>query len=364
MLVDWENELLNNITKADELKNLLKMSEEETERLSKTLEMYPMSISRYYLSLINFNDENDPIRKMCIPDIAENVSGGMKDTSGEALNTKLQGIQQKYPQTALILSTSQCAMYCSHCFRTRLVGVENNEVVNNRKTVYDFVSEHKEISNVLISGGDAFLNSNEVIEDYLKNLTEIPHLDLIRFGTRTPVVFPTRIYGDNGLLDILKKYTLKKRIIVVTQFCHPNEITSESEKAVKALNNIGVTVRNQAVLLKGINDNSMVIADLMRGLTAIGVDPYYIFQCRPVEGVKNNFQVPLLKGYEIVENAKKQLNGVSKSFRFVMSHETGKMEVLGSARQNYLVFKYHEAKNPDDYGKLFEYRIDAGQCWL
>lgn len=362
--MNWLEELNKNITSAEELKQILHLSEEEARKMEEILDRFPLSLGSYYLSIINMEDENDPIKKMCIPSVTETDVSGSFDTSGEATNTVITGLQHKYSQTALILSTSLCAMYCRHCFRKRLVGTSDDEIAVHFDEIMNYINEHKEISNVLISGGDSFLNKNEVIEKYLSRLSEMEHLDFIRFGTRTPVVLPSRIYGDEELLNILEKYNRKKTIYVVTQFNHPNEITEEAVKAVNCLERIGITVKNQAVLLKGVNDNAKTMATLLRKLTASGIDPYYVFQCRPVTGVKNQFQVPFLQGYKIIEEAKAMVNGLGKSFRYCMSHESGKMEILGEIAPNKMIFKYQEAKKTENYGKLFEYQVSDSQCWL
>ena len=216
----------------------------------------------------------------------------------------------------MILSTNQCAMYCRHCFRKRLVGLSDEEIAKHFEEMAQYIKEHKEISNVLISGGDSLVNSNTKIEYLLKLFTSIDNLDFIRFGTRIPVVMPQRISEDLQLLEILKKYSKKKQIYIVTQFNHPNEVTEESKKAIKMLQKIGIVVKNQTVLLKGVNDDSHVLGSLLKKLTSIGVVPYYIFQCRPVKGVKGQFQVPFERGYEIIEGAKAMQNGQGKCFKY------------------------------------------------
>lgn len=245
-----------------------------------------------------------------------------------------------------------------------MVGATDKEVLTHFQEMVDYVTEHTEISNILVSGGDSFLNSNYVIAKYLDAFTQIDHLDFIRFGTRVPVVLPQRITEDPELLDLLERYNHKKTIYVITQFNHPNEITPQATKAVEALEKVGITVKNQAVLLKGVNDNPDTMATLMRRLTSIGVDPYYVFQCRPVTGVKNQFQVPILTGYRVMEEAKSKLNGLAKSFNYVMSHETGKMEFLGIMEGNQMLFRYQEAKYPQNYGKTFVLPLKEDQCWL
>jgi len=360
----WQESLRQNVTKASELRDFLNLTPQEEAQIAKILAKYPMSIPFYYLSLIDPLDKDDPIRKMSIPSPEEFDMGGLADTSGENENTVFVGMQHKYTQTAIILSTSQCAMYCRSCFRKRLVGLSSEEIARQTEEMIAYIKQHKSIKNVLISGGDAFLNSNNVIEDYLKKLCPIKHLDFIRFGTRTPVVFPARITEDQELLQILEKYSHQKQIYITTQFNHPRELTQAAAKAVKLLSQIGVGTRNQIVLLKGVNDNPQVLSGLLSGLTKYGVIPYYIFQCRPVTGVKNQFQVPLADGYEIVEQAKNLQSGFGKNLKYVLSHETGKIEILGKDKHQHMLFKYHQAKNPADLGKIFSIDLAPNQCWL
>ncbi len=343
---------------------MLGLNEADSAQMARILAQFPMSVPRYYLSLINWDDENDPIRKMCIPSVRETDLSGSFDTSGEASNTVVVGMQHKYHATALILSTNRCAMYCRHCFRKRLVGLSDAEIASHLDEMIAYIKEHKEISNVLVSGGDAFLNDNEVIEEYLSRLCEIDHLDMIRFGTRVPVSFPQRVTSDPDLIALLKKYNEKKQLFVITHFNHPNEITPESTAAVHAILSAGIPIRNQTVLLHGVNDDSEVLGTLLRRLIRIGVIPYYVFQCRPVSGVKNQFSVPFLRGIQVVEGAKRMQNGQGKSLRYALSHPTGKIEILGTVGGNRMLFKYHQAKYDKDAGRMFTMDLDENQTWL
>lgn len=360
---NWKERLEKCYRSVSELKDRFSFSDEEVSRLMEIEEKYPVCIPEYYLDLIDVDDRRDPIRKMCIPDAMEFSSGGEKDTSGEADNTVVQGMQHKYSQTALILSTNQCAMYCRHCFRKRLVGLSSEEIASHLPEMRDYVSSHTEINNVLISGGDAFLNSNEVIERYLKTFMPIENIEFIRFGTRTPVSFPYRITEDEELLRILERYGRDKSIIIVTQFNHPKEISEEAVKAVKLLLSAGCMVRNQTVLLKGVNDSSDVLSTLMNKLVSTGVMPYYIFQCRPVEGVKNQFQVPLVKGVSTVDEGKNRMSGPAKAIRYVMSHPRGKIEILGRVGDE-LLFKFHQAKYKEDEARIFTRPVVMDECWF
>lgn len=356
--------LKKNITKAEDLNLYMNLTKDEEIKMNEILEKYPMSITPYYLSLIDFNDPNDPIKKMCIPSIEEIDLSGSFDTSGEADNTVITGMQHKYEQTVIVLSTNHCAMYCRHCFRKRLVGLSDEEIATHFEKMLEYVKNNEKISNVLISGGDSFLNSNSKIEKFLEALCDISHIDLIRFGTRIPVVYPERITRDNELKEILRKYGEKKQIYVVTQFNHPREVTKEAIDAIKYLRDAGVIVKNQTVLLRGVNDSIEILGELLKKVTSIGIVPYYIFQCRPVTGVKNQFQVPLKEGIDIVEGAKSLQNGQGKCFKYCLSTTKGKIEIIGKTEENHMVFKFHQAKYKEDRARIFIEKVDDNQTWI
>lgn len=362
--MNWKEKLKDNVSDVKELRKYLPMSSQEADRIGRILEKYPMSITPYYLSLVNKEDEGDPIRRMCIPSLQEESVQGSFDTSGEADNTVIVGMQHKYRQTALILSTSCCSMYCRHCFRKRFVGTSDDEIAKHLHEMEDYIRGHKEITNVLISGGDSFMLSNEKIQRYLEIFSGMQQLDFIRFGTRTPVVFPQRITEDPQLLEILKKYGKKKQIYVVTQFNHTREFTDEAKAAVHSLQKCGVVLRNQTVLLRGVNDTPKEMGALFKKLTSWGIAPYYVFQCRPVVGVKSQFQVPIDEGHRIVKEARSMQNGMGKHLRYCLSHPSGKIEIVGKLPDGKMIFKYHEAKHEKDQGRIFTQKLSAHQCWL
>jgi lysine 2,3-aminomutase len=358
-----QKKLENVICSVEKVACKLGLSPDETEQLEKVVQIHPMRISPYYFSLINWSDPDDPIRKMAIPSRGELDLAGVYDTSGEAENTKMPGLQHKYAETALILATNRCAVYCRHCFRKRLVGLPTEEIVKRFEDAAEYIENHTEINNVLVSGGDPLVLSNKVIGTFLKLLTNIDHLSFIRFGSRTPVTLPSR-FSDPELLALFKKYSrIDKRLYIVTQFNHPREITLQSVSAVNKILNAGVLISNQTVLLKGVNDNPKTLATLMNKLVSIGVAPYYVFQCRPVKRVKHHFQVPICEGVRIVEKAKAKCNGHSKRFKYVMSHRTGKIEILGLMKGE-IYFKYHEAKDRENLGVMFKRRVDEKAGWL
>jgi KamA family protein len=342
----------------------VKIPKEEKKKLQKVVERHPMFIPDYYAGLIDWEDPNDPIKNIIFPSVDELDVSGSYDTSGEKENTVLTGLQHKYKETALLLVTNRCAGYCRHCFRKRLVGIPTNETLKLFDRAVEYIKEHPEITNVLISGGDPLVLPTDVIEYFLSELSKIPHLKFIRFGSRVPVFYPMRIYEDSKLLEVLSKYsTPERRVYLVTHFNHPREVTKEARRAVDALIRSGVPVSNQTVLLKGVNDDPEVLATLMKEITSAGVIPYYVFQCRPVKRVKTHFQVPLKKGYEIVEKAKQKLDGHAKRFKYIMSHKTGKIEIVGIIG-NEIYLKYHQCKDPRKVGKLFKRLLTPNAGWL
>lgn len=252
------------LTTVDEIQGRLGMTQEEAAELSAIVETYPMAVPEYYLSLIDENDPNDPIRRMCIPSEDEMDGDGVYDTSGESDNTVAIGLQHKYPQTVLILSTNHCAMYCRHCFRKRMVGATEAEINKNFLETVDYISAHPEVNNVLITGGDALMLSHEMLGRYLAALTMMEQLDFIRIGSRLPVVFPERLTSDEKLQEILASAAKKKQLFLITQFNHPREVTPEAAECVRKFREMGIVVRNQTVLLKGVNDDSQVLGTLLR----------------------------------------------------------------------------------------------------
>ena len=189
-------------------------------------------------------------------------------------------------------------------------------------------------------------------------------MDLIRFGTRVPVVFPDRVLRDAELQEIFRQFADKKQIYIVSQFDHPRELTWQAREVIRIFRRMGIVFKNQTVLLKGVNDDPQVLGSLLRELTAAGVVPYYVFQCRPVCGVKNQFQVPLERGVRIVDEAKNMQNGQGKCIRYCMSTPKGKIEVLGQLPDGQMVFKFNQAKDSQDASRLSSMNLEPGQCWL
>ena len=192
----------------------------------------------------------------------------------------------------------------------------------------------------------------------------MPHLDLIRIATHMPVVLPSRITEDLELLAVLQSCSRKKQVYIVTQFNHPREVTEKARSALRVLLECGVVIKNQTVLLKGVNDDPLVLGSLLRKLTANGVVPYYVFQCRPVTGVKNYYQVPFSRGHDIVEKAKAMQNGQGKCLKYCMSHPRGKLEIAGKMEGGAILFKFHQAKYESNAGRFFIKHLSEEEAWL
>ena len=334
----WEEELRRSIKTIPRLKQFIDLSPREEKQLANLIKRHPMQITRYYMSLINPRDRSDPIRRMAVPHSDELDLSGSYDPSGELANTKLPGLQHKYQRTALILLTNRCPVYCRHCFRKRLVGLPSTEILRRFSDAAEYIEEHKEITNVLLSGGDPMILQTGTLERILERLASMAHLKFIRIGTRVPATFPMRILDDGELVKVLRRYSRPhRRLYVTTQFNHDREITPRSIEAVTTLIRAGLIINNQTVLLRGVNDNSEGLARLQSDLVGIGINPYYVFQCRPVKRIRRHYSVPIAEGYDIVERAKAKPDGYAKRFKYVMSHRSGKLEIVAVKGNNVIL---------------------------
>lgn len=367
--VPWWNELKNNINSIDKLKQYIHLDSDEEDKLRDVVDNHPMNIPRYYLSLIDQNDPHDPIKKMAFPSEDELVIAGAmgettKDPYGDDKHNKGNGILHKYPYSALIVATDYCSMYCRHCFRKAIVGLPNDKTVENFQRALEYIKEHKEITNVIISGGDPMLIDTPKLKKMLDGLKEIEHINYVRIGTRTPVVYPLRFFDDE-LLEYFKEFNRVKTLYMPTHFNHVNEITPTAKEAILRIREAGVTVNNQAVLLKGVNDTVEDMEDLMNGLVKIGVNPYYLYQCMPVSRVRNHFQLPLKQGIDLVDKAKERLDGYAKRFKFIMGHDKGKIEIVGRIEDKLILKHIHSRPEfPHDASKMMIMKLDDKAGWL
>jgi len=303
---DWKWQIRNNIKTVEDLKKVIKISAGEESDIEKCLNKLRMAITPYYLSLIDLEDPDDPIRKQCIPSVNEvyKANEDLEDPLHEDTDSPAKGLTHRYPDRVLLLVTNQCAMYCRHCTRRRFAGQHDAALpIEQIDKAIDYVAKTPIVRDVLISGGDPFVIEDDTLEYVIKRLREIPHVEIIRLGSRTPVVMPQRITDD--LCNMLKKY---QPIWVNTHFNHSNEITPESIAACAKLADAGIPLGNQSVLLAGINDCVYVMRDLVRNLVKIRVRPYYIYQCDLSMGL-SHFRTPVAKGIEIIEGIRGHTSG-------------------------------------------------------
>ena len=303
---DWKWQVKNRIETVEELKKYIHLTTEEEDGIRECLKTLRMSITPYYISTIDPNDLNDPIRKQAIPMNLElhTSDADQLDPLHEDGDSPVPGLTHRYPDRALLLITDQCSMYCRHCTRRRFAGQNDSSLPTSQiDNAIDYIAKTPVIRDVLLSGGDALLISDDKLEYIIKRLREIPHVEIVRIGSRVPVVMPQRITEE--LVGMLKKY---HPIWLNTHFNHPNEITEESKKACEMLANAGIPLGNQSVLLRGVNDCVHVMKKLVNELVKIRVRPYYIYQCDLSMGLEH-FRTPVSKGIEIIEGLRGHTSG-------------------------------------------------------
>ncbi len=302
---NWQ--IQNRIKTLEELKKYLDLLPEEEEGIKRTRGLYPLAITPYYLSLINPDDPNDPIRLQAIPRAVEVDEKIQKygESNPFREEEEIPGLTHRYPDRVLLNVTTFCAVYCRHCMRKRIFSQgERARTKEEIDRFIDYIKRHEEIRDVLISGGEPLSLSYEKLDYLLRRLREIKHVEIIRFGTRLPVLAPQRFFEDK-LLDILEKYS---PIWINTHFNHPNEVTDYSAEAVDRLLRMGIPVNNQTVLLKGVNDDPEIMLELFRGLLRIKVKPQYLFHCDPVKGAVH-FRTSIDRGLEIMRYLRGRLSG-------------------------------------------------------
>ena len=346
-----------------DLTQIEQLSDTARKGLRPVADTFKFRANDYYLGLINWDDPHDPIKKIIIPQLNELQDFGQLDASDESTNYVAPGTQHKYPHTALLLCIETCAGYCRFCFRKRLFMDENDEVVNDVSEGIDYIRRHPQINNVLLTGGDPLLMSTRKLEKIIRELRKIEHVQVIRIGSKIPAFNPYRIINDHELPAMLSRYsTRQKRIYLMSHFNVPNEVTDVASLGIDLLMKAGVIVANQTPILRGINDSPIVLNQLMNKLSYIGVPPYYFFQCRPTKGNKP-FELPLVQAYRTVETAKKGVSGLAKRARLVMSHATGKIEMVG-LNDHHIYLRYHRARDPKDEGRFMAFHRNDRAYWF
>ncbi len=335
----------------------------DKEKILEVSNWFSFRASDYYLSLIDWDDPADPIRRLIIPSPEELREWGDLNPSSEDLYTVAPGLQHKYRETALLLISEMCGGFCRYCFRKRLFVQDEDEVVRDISDAVAYIEAHPEISNVLLTGGDPLTLSTSILEDVLRRLCTIDHVRIIRIGSKIPAFLPMRITGDEELLQMLRTYsTSHRQIYLMAQFTHPRELTLEAREAIAALKTAGVVIMNQTPLIRGINDDPETIAVLLNELAYMGVHPYYLFQCRPSKG-NLTYTIPVEESLKIFRDGIAKCSGLARRVRFVMSHGTGKIEILGIfAGRTW--FRYHQAADPENIGAIFSCPSDPKAYWL
>ncbi len=370
---DWRWQLQHSVTSLDQAQNLLgiKFPEELSKNFNEVVKKFPLSVTPYYLSLIACDNlENDPIYKQSFPSIEELTitSVDMQDPLHEDKDCPVPGLTHRYPDRVLLLVSNSCSMYCRHCTRKRKVG--DQDTIPGKAQIskgIEYIKEHPQIRDVLLSGGDPFLLPDDYLDWILAELRSIEHVEVIRIGTRTPVVLPQRI--TDGLIRVLKKY---QPLWLNTHFNHPRELTSSSRHALAKLADAGIPLGNQSVLLSGVNDCPRIMRSLVHKLVANRVRPYYLYQCDLSEGL-SHFRTPVGKGIEILESLIGHTSGFCvPTYVIDAPGGGGKIPVMPnyliSWSTNKVVLRNYEGvittyKEPDSYEPTFCNR-DCAKCNL
>ena len=348
---DWKWQFRHRITSVDQLNAYLPLSDEETARLKLVTARYPMAITPYYLSLIDPDDPHDPVRRQAVPVFEEVTLGclGMEDPLGEKEDSIVPGLVHRYPDRVLMVLTDICPMLCRHCTRKR----EWRHGAWTRteaeiEAMLDYLRRTPQVRDVVISGGDPLTLSTAALERVISRVRAIPHIEIIRLGTRYPVVLPQRIDGE--LCDMLSRYG---PIWLNTHFNHPNEITPEAKGAVDRLLRAGVPVNNQSVLLRGVNDSVETMTRLVQGLLRAKVRPYYLYQCDEVQGTEH-LRTKVETGVRIIEGLRGHTSGLGvPTFVVDLVQGGGKVPL----QPNYVLSMSDEELILKNYeGQVFRYR--------
>ncbi len=361
---DWRWQLSHRVNSLEELEHVLNLTDDEREGLSAP-DKFRVDVTPYFASLIDPDDPNDPIRRQVIPTGRElrSFTGMMEDSLAEDRHSPVPGLVHRYPDRVLMLITTQCASYCRYCTRSRIVG-DPSQNFNRREheAQLDYIRRTPQIRDVLISGGDGLTLAPKLLEQVIRGLREIPHVEIIRIGSRVPVFLPQRI--DDELCDMLAKYHPVWLNIHVN---HPNEITPELARACDRLTRVGVPLGNQSVLLAGVNDCVHIQRDLVQRLVEIRVRPYYLYQCDLVEGA-GHFRTPVGKGLEIMEGLRGHTSGYAvPTYMIDAPGGGGKIPVM----PNYLIsYSDHKVvlRNYEGYITTYEEPTEYAphekfKCW-
>ena len=303
---DWHWQVANRLDSVEKIKQVINLTPQEEEDIAKVLNGFRVGITPYYASLMDPDDHYCPVRMQAVPTIAETHRGeaDMLDPLHEDEDSPAPGLTHRYPDRVLFLITDQCSMYCRHCTRRRLAGeTDGARSMDDINACIEYIRKTPVVRDVLLSGGDCLCVEDDVLEYIISELRKIEHVEIVRLGSRTPVVMPQRITDD--LCNMLKKY---HPIWLNTHFNHPKEMTPEAAAACQKLADAGIPLGNQSVLCRGINDDVHVMRNLMHVLVKNRVRPYYIYQCDLSLGIEH-FRTPVSKGIEIIEGLRGHTSG-------------------------------------------------------
>jgi len=335
----------------------------DARKLDAVAEGYAFLANDYYVGLIDWNDPADPIRRLVIPDAAELNDWGELDASDEAANTVVRGLQHKYSDTALVLTVDTCAAYCRYCFRKRLFMRHNEEAAQDLSPAFEYVAQHPEITDVLLSGGDPLVLSTDRLAPIVRRFADIPHVKTVRIGSKVPAFNPYRLLGDEALQDLIAWVTSGgTAVYLMAHFDHPRELTDLACDGIRAVQQAGANVMNQCPIIRGVNDTTEVLAELFETATELGMPQYYLFQGRPTVG-NEPYRIPLVQSWQLFDTARRRCSGLSRCVRFVMSHTTGKIEVLG-VDDRHIYLRYHRARDTNHESRIMVARRDDQACWF
>jgi len=354
---DWRWQLHNRLRDAGRLERIICLSAEELEALHRLGGHLPVGITPYYAALIDALDSRDPLRRTMVPSVAEleRSAGEADDPLAEDSHMPVPGLVHRYPDRVLWLVTNFCATYCRYCTRSRLVGKTGEYHFNSYqyRQVLDYIAAHPEIRDVLLSGGDPLTMTDERLEWLLSQLRAIPHVEIVRIGTKVPVVLPQRV--TPGLTAVLRRY---HPLWMSLHFMHPDELTPEVAEACGRLADAGIPLGSQTVLASGVNDDVDTMRRLMQGLLKIRVRPYYLYQCDPICG-SAHFRTPVQKGLEIIAGLRGHTTGYAcPTYVIDAPGGGGKIalwpnQVVGTEDCDLLLRNYE--------GKVFRYPDTAGR---
>jgi lysine 2,3-aminomutase len=305
---DWRWQLRNRIVNLTELERLLHLSDDERQAIERHQGPLPISITPYYASLLDVKNPQQPLRRTVVMTEGEYLFSPEEkaDPLGEDSHSPVPNLVHRYPDRVLFLATGFCSVYCRYCTRSRMVGHSSEKYAFNLahwENAIRYIEEHTEIRDVLLSGGDPLTLSDNRLDWLLSRLRRIPHVEVLRIGTKVPVVLPQRI--TPSLISILRRY---HPLFMSIHFTHPDELTSETAQACERLADAGIPLGSQTVLLKGINDNVETMTRLNQGLLKMRVRPYYLYQCDPVQGT-SHFRTSVAKGLEIIQGLRGHTSG-------------------------------------------------------